>query len=38
VAIRRELDSVGVAGRAFERLAKPVERTIGDEPKRRTAG
>ena len=35
---RRELDSVGVDGRAFERLAKPVKRAIGEEPNRRTAG
>ena len=35
---RRELDSVGVDGRAFERVAKPVERALGEEPKRRTAG
>ena len=35
---RRELDSVGVDGRACERKAKPVERAIGEEPKRRTAG
>ena len=33
-----ELDSVGVDGRAFERMAKPVERAIGEEPNRRTAG
>ena len=33
-----ELDSVGVDGRAFERVAKPVERAIGAEPNRRTAG
>jgi len=38
VSRRRELDSVGVDGRAFERLAKPVERAIGAEPSRRTAG
>ena len=38
VASRRELDSVGVDGRACERLAKPVERARGEEPKRRTAG
>ncbi len=37
-AVRRELDSVGVDGRAFERVAKPVERAIGGEPNRRTAG
>ena len=35
---RRELDSVGVDGRAFERVAKPVKRAIGEEPNRRTAG
>ena len=35
---RRELDSVGVDGRAFERLAKPVMRAIGEKPNRRTAG
>ena len=35
---RRELDSVGVDGRAFDRRAKPVERAIGGKPKRRTAG
>ena len=35
---RCELDSVGVDGRAFERMAKPVERAIGAEPNRRTAG
>jgi len=34
----RELDSVGVDGRAFERVAKPVKRAIGGEPNRRTAG
>ena len=33
-----ELDSVGEAGRAFERKAKPVERAIGGKPNRRTAG
>ena len=33
-----ELDSVGGVGRAFERVAKPVERALGEEPKRRTAG
>ena len=38
VGRRRELDSVGVDGRAFERVAKPVKRTIGEEPNRRTAG
>jgi hypothetical protein len=35
---RRELDSVGVDGRACERKAKPVKRAIGGEPNRRTAG
>jgi hypothetical protein len=35
---RGELDSVGVDGRAFERVAKPVKRAIGGRPKRRTAG
>jgi hypothetical protein len=35
---RGELDSVGVDWRAFERLAKPVERAIGDELNRRTTG
>ena len=35
---RRELDSVGVDGRACEREAKPVKRAIGGEPNRRTAG
>ena len=35
---RRELDSVGVDGRACERVAKPVKRAIGGEPNRRTAG
>jgi len=35
---RRELDSVGVDGRACERKAKPVKRAIGDKPNRRTAG
>jgi len=35
---RRELDSVGVDGRAFERRAKPVKRAIGCKPNRRTAG
>ena len=35
---RRELDSVGVDGRACERKAKPVARAIGGEPNRRTAG
>jgi len=35
---RRELDSVGVDGRVFERMTKPVERARGEEPKRRTAG
>ena len=34
----RELDSVGVDGRAFDRVAKPVERAIGAELNRRTAG
>ena len=38
VGRRRELDSVGVDGRAFERKAKPVERAIGEKPNRRTAG
>ena len=38
VGRRRELDSVGVDGRAFERVAKPVKRAIGGEPNRRTAG
>ena len=37
-ASRRELDSVGVAGRVFDRKTKPVERAIGGEPSRRTAG
>ena len=35
---RRELDSVGVDGRAFDRMAKPVERAISGELNRRTAG
>jgi hypothetical protein len=35
---RRELDSVGVDGRVCERKTKPVERAIGVEPNRRTAG
>ena len=35
---RRELDSVGVDGRAFERRAKPVKRAIGRKLNRRTAG
>jgi hypothetical protein len=35
---RCELDSVGVDGRACWRMAKPVERAIGGEPNRRTAG
>ena len=34
----RELDSVGVDGRVCERKTKPVERAIGEEPNRRTAG
>ena len=34
----RELDSVGVDGRAFELMAKPVKRAIGGKPNRRTAG
>ena len=34
----RELDSVGGDGRVCERKTKPVERAIGEEPKRRTAG
>ena len=38
MAVRRELDSVGVDGRAFDRMAKPVQRAIGGEPNRRTAG
>jgi hypothetical protein len=38
VASRRELDSVGVVGRVCERKTKPVERAIGAEPNRRTAG
>ena len=38
VGRRRELDSVGVDGRAFERVAKPVERAIGGKPNRRTVG
>ena len=37
-AVRRELDSVGVDGRAFDRMAKPVARAIGQQPNRRTAG
>ena len=37
VAVRRELDSVGVAGRAFDRVAKPVARAIGQKLSRRTA-
>jgi len=37
-AVRRELDSVGVDGRAIERVAKPVKRAIGGKPNRRTAG
>ena len=35
---RRELDSVGVVGRVCERKTKPVKRTRGEEPTRRTAG
>ena len=35
---RRELDSVGVDGRVFERKTKSVERAIGEELNRRTAG
>ena len=35
---RSELDSVGVDGRAFERVAKPVKRAIGGKLNRRTAG
>ena len=35
---RRELDSVGVVGRVCESKTKPVERAIGEEPNRRTAG
>jgi hypothetical protein len=35
---RGELDSVGVDVRAFDRVAKPVTRAIGEEPSRRTTG
>ena len=35
---RCELDSVGVVGRVYELKTKPVERAIGEEPNRRTAG
>ena len=35
---RRELDSVGVDGRVCWKKTKPVERTIGAKPNRRTAG
>jgi hypothetical protein len=35
---RRELDSVGVDGRVFERKTKPAKRAIGDEPNRRATG
>jgi hypothetical protein len=35
---RRELDSVGVGGRVFERVTKPAKRAIGEEPNRRAAG
>ena len=35
---RRELDSVGVDGRVFERRTNPVKRAIGEELNRRTAG
>jgi hypothetical protein len=35
---RRELDSVGVDGRVFERKTKPAKRAIGSEPNRRAAG
>jgi hypothetical protein len=35
---RRELDSVGVDGRVFERKTKPAKRAIGEEPNRRAAG
>ena len=35
---RRELDSVGVDGRVFERKTKPAKRAIGGEPNRRATG
>ena len=35
---RRELDSVGVGGRVFDRKTKPAKRAIGGEPNRRAAG
>jgi hypothetical protein len=38
VGSRRELDSVGEAGRVFERKTKPAKRAIGAEPNRRAAG
>ena len=38
VGRRRELDSVGVDGRVFERKTKPAKRAIGGEPNRRATG
>ena len=35
---RRELDSVGVDGRVFERKTKPAKRAIGEESNRRATG
>ena len=35
---RRELDSVGVDGRVFERKTKPAKRAIGEAPNRRATG
>lgn len=35
---RRELDSVGVDGRVFERKTKPAKRAIGQESNRRATG
>src|SRR5579872_5387388 len=37
VGRRRELDSVGVDGRVFERKTKPAKRATGEEPNRRAA-
>ena len=38
VGSRRELDSVGVGGRVFERKTKPATRAIGGKPNRRATG
>ena len=38
VGRHRELDSVGVDGRVFERVTKPATRAIGFQPNRRAAG